>query len=91
MPKLTITITDAEAFALDMIAYDPKEWADNVITERARLAIEALKVTPDWVKAAIAAGSTDDAEILLKGKELGLFKTAKEAHEAFLASQTPAA
>jgi len=78
MTELTITITAAQAFALDMIALDKQEWAENFIKERARLAVEALRVSPDWVKAAIAAGSTDDSEILLKGKELGLFKTAAE-------------
>jgi hypothetical protein len=87
MPKLTIEMTQAELFALDLIAYDKQAWADNVLTERARVAIEELKTTPEWVKAAIAAGSTDDSEILLKGKELGLFKTAKQRHEEFLAAE----
>lgn len=86
MPKLTIEITEAELFALDMIAYDKQEWADNVLTDRARVAIDALKPTPEWVQAAIAAGSTDDSVILLKGKEMGLFKTARERHDEAMAA-----
>lgn len=39
---ITITLTDAEAKALAYVAYDPQEWADNVVHERARLAMEEI-------------------------------------------------
>lgn len=39
MPKFTITITDVEAAALAHVMADPKEWTQNAISERARLAI----------------------------------------------------
>ena len=87
MPSITIELTDAEAFALDTIALDKQEWARNFITERARIATENLKGTTEWVTAAIAVGSADDdAAILLKGKELNLFKTAAERQADFQAT-----
>lgn len=39
---ITITLTDAEAKALAYVAYSPQEWADNVVHERARLAMEEI-------------------------------------------------
>lgn len=93
MPKLTVQMTEAELFALDMIAYDKQEWADNVLTERARVAKDALKTMPEWAQAigalAQAGGDvTDDWAVLLKGRELGMFVTAKDRHDAILAQQT---
>jgi hypothetical protein len=86
MPNLTIEMTDAELFALDLIAVDKQDWADNVLTDRARVAKEELKSDPNWMQAAVAlvgdgGDATDDWAVLLKGKELGLFKTAKEIAE----------
>lgn len=42
MPEFTITITDVEAAALAHVMADPKEWTQNAISERARLAIEEI-------------------------------------------------
>lgn len=42
MPVLSTTITDAEFKALSVYAFTPQDWADNVIRERARIAIEAI-------------------------------------------------
>lgn len=81
MPQLSIEMTYGELFALDLIATDKQVWADNVLTHRAWAAKEDLKKTPEWAQAlaAISQGGgdvTDDWAVLLKGKELGLFKTA---------------
>ena len=40
--KFTITLTDAEAKAMSIIAADPKEWTLNAVRERARLAMEDI-------------------------------------------------
>lgn len=42
MPKFTINITDVEAAALAHVMANPKEWTQNAISERARLAIEEI-------------------------------------------------
>lgn len=42
MPKFTITITDVEAAALAHVMADPQEWAQNAISERARVATEEI-------------------------------------------------
>jgi hypothetical protein len=42
MAKYTITITAAEDAALSYVAYSQKEWIDNVVHERARIAIEEI-------------------------------------------------
>ena len=39
---ITITLTEAEAKALAHVANDPVEWANNVVKERARLAMEDI-------------------------------------------------
>lgn len=81
MPNITIEMFEAELFALDMIAMDKQEWAKNALKNRARIAKDDLKSNPSWVKAAVAlakAGGdeSDDWAILLKGRDLDLFKTA---------------
>lgn len=42
MPTLTITITDTEAAALAHVMASPQEWAQNAISERARIAMEEI-------------------------------------------------
>ena len=38
MPDITITLTDTQYKGLEYAALFPQEWADNVITERCRIA-----------------------------------------------------
>ena len=40
--EIKITLTNAEAKALSYVAYDPQEWAENVVKERARIAIDEI-------------------------------------------------
>ncbi len=40
--ELTITLTDAESKALSYVALSPQDWADNVVHERARLAMDEI-------------------------------------------------
>ena len=42
MPKFTITISDAEAAALAHVMESPKEWTQNAISERARIATDEI-------------------------------------------------
>lgn len=79
MPDITIEVTEAELLALQIAASDPQVFADNVVTNRARVVVDELAKTPEWATAKAAAGaSADKWSILAKGNELGLvgFKTA---------------
>jgi hypothetical protein len=40
--EINIKLTAAEAKALSYIAYDPQEWAENFIKERARIAMNEI-------------------------------------------------
>ena len=78
MNNYTITLTDTEKAAMEFIAYDPQDWMDNVIHERARLAIE------DIVKIAVEkfleAGQTipgSREEIVAAAYNNGWIQTAK--------------
>lgn len=37
-----VTITDTEKLAMEYIAYDPQDWIENIVNERARLAIDDI-------------------------------------------------
>lgn len=84
MTTLSISMTEAEVFALSTIAINPQEWADNVLTDRARVALVEIKSQPAWgtlLQRAAAAGNValdDDWALLLFGKTSGLIKTASQ-------------
>lgn len=40
--KITINLTEAETKSLSYVALDPQEWAENVVKERCRLAMEEI-------------------------------------------------
>lgn len=40
--KYTITLTEAQQKALEYVAYDPKDWIENAVYNRCRLAIEEI-------------------------------------------------
>ena len=40
--KYTVTLSDAEDKAMQHIAYSVKEWIDNLVHERARVAIDEI-------------------------------------------------
>jgi hypothetical protein len=42
MPNITITLTDTQYKGLEYAALDPQDWADNAITNRARIANEEI-------------------------------------------------
>lgn len=75
MKTITVELTDAEYYAMQLIAYSPEEWTDNAVKNRARIAID--EIVNDIVQEKIAQGETISGtkeEILLAS---GL-KTAKE-------------
>tara|TARA_R110000772_G_scaffold261548_1_gene380085 strand:- start:56 stop:325 length:270 start_codon:yes stop_codon:yes gene_type:complete len=42
MPDITVTLTDTELKGLEYCALDPQEWADNALTNRARIANDEI-------------------------------------------------
>jgi alkylhydroperoxidase/carboxymuconolactone decarboxylase family protein YurZ len=42
MPDITVTLTDTQLKGLEYCALDPQEWADNALTNRARIANEEI-------------------------------------------------
>ena len=42
MPNITITLTDTQYKGLEYAALDPQDWADNALTNRARIANEEI-------------------------------------------------
>ena len=44
----TVTLTDTEKSAMEYIAYEPQDWVENAMKERARIAIdEIVKIAVD--------------------------------------------
>ena len=49
MTTITIELTDTQYKGLEYAAADPQEWAENAVTERARIANdEIVKITVDY-------------------------------------------
>ena len=42
MPDITITLTDTQYKGLQYAALDPQDWADNAVTERARISNDEI-------------------------------------------------
>lgn len=42
MPDITISVTDTELKSLEFAAVSPQEWADNAVTNRARMAKDEI-------------------------------------------------
>lgn len=42
MPNITITLTDTQYKGLEYVAVSPEEWADNIVTDRARIANDEI-------------------------------------------------
>jgi hypothetical protein len=42
MPNITITLTDTQLKGLEYAALSPQDWAENVVTERARIANDEI-------------------------------------------------
>lgn len=42
MPNITISLTDTEFKSLEYAAFSPQDWADNAVTERARIAADEI-------------------------------------------------
>ena len=79
MLDITISITDTEKLAMDYVALSTQEWADNAVTNRARIAIDEictlLMAHCNENSIAIAVGK--DAQVA-QAYEIGIVKTAAD-------------
>jgi hypothetical protein len=79
MPSITIELTDTELKSMEYAALSPQDWADNAVTNRARIAgdeiVVALVAHCNANEIAIATGK--DAQIA-QAFELGVVQTASE-------------
>lgn len=90
MPNITITLTDTQMKGLEYAAFSPQDWAENAVTERARIAKD--EIIAALVKHCNANGVTiatgEDAQVA-QAFDLEVVKTAvvrqAEAEAAALA------
>lgn len=87
MANLTIEVTDTELKCMEYCAASPQDWADNAVTNRARIA-------GDEIVAAIVAHCNENSIALAVGRdaqiaqafELEVVKTAVQRNEEALAN-----
>ena len=81
MPDITVSLTDTELKCLEYAAAVPQDWADNALTNRARIAkdeiIAALVAHCNANSVAIATG--EDAQVT-QAVDLNVVQTAAEAN-----------
>lgn len=75
----TITLTETEKLAMEFVAYDVKNWIENVAHHRASIAIEELyRIGVDkYIENGVQVPSTKE-EIILGIFENGWVQTAKQ-------------
>lgn len=93
MPDITITLTDTQYKGLEYVALSPEDWAENAVTERARIANdEIVQLTVQYcLDNSIQIPSTRE-EIVAYAFANGVVKTAANRQQealAQLATETP--
>ena len=91
MPNITIEITDTELKCMEYTALSPQDWADNAVTNRARIAGDEIvaKLVAHCNENEIALAVGRDAQIT-QAFDFGIVDTAaniQAAMEAELASE----
>ena len=75
----TITLTETEKSAMEYIAYDPQEWVENAMKERARIAVdEIVKLAVEKFLAANQSIPGSKEEIVAAAYSNGWVKTAAD-------------
>jgi hypothetical protein len=78
MNTYTIELTNVQKLSLEYIAYDPQEWIDHAVKERARLAMEDIVklAIEKYLELSISIPGSKD-EIVTDAYERGWVQTAK--------------
>jgi hypothetical protein len=79
MPSITIEITDTELLSMQYAAASPQDWADNAVTNRARIAGDEIvaALVAHCNKNEIAISTGRNAQIA-QAFELSVVKTAEQ-------------
>jgi len=92
MTTITIELNDTQYKGLEYASLSPEDWADNAVTNRARIAID--EIVKIYTERALDEGvqiPTTREEIVADAFTRGWVKTAQQRNEeasTFLASQT---
>ena len=90
MPDITITLTDTQYKGLQYAAADPQGWADNALTNRARIANDEIisMYTNRALDEGVAIPATREL-IVADAFTRGWAKTAAQRNAEAEASETP--
>ena len=90
MPDITITLTDTQYKGLQYAAADPQDWADNALTNRARIANDEIisMYTNRALDEGVAIPATREL-IIADAFTRGWAKTAAQVNAEAEASETP--
>jgi len=91
MATLTIELTDTELKAMEYVAASPADWADNAVTNRARIAIDEIvqMYTTQALNEGVQIPPNRDA-IIADAYARGWIKTAAERNKEAAAAQPEA-
>jgi hypothetical protein len=90
MPNITITLTDTQYKGLQYAATNPQDWADNALTNRARIANDEIisMYTNRALDEGVAIPATREL-IVADAFTRGWAKTAAQVNAEAEASETP--
>ena len=90
MPNITITLTDTQYKGLQYAAADPQDWADNAVTNRARIANDEIiqMYTNRALDEGVAIPATREL-VVADAFTRGWAKTAAQVNAEAEASETP--
>ena len=90
MPDITVTLTDTQYKGLQYAALDPQDWADNALTNRARIANDEIvsMYTNRALDEGVAIPATREL-IVADAFTRGWAKTAAQVNAEAEASETP--
>ena len=90
MPNITITLTDTQYKGLEYAAASPQDWAENAVTERARIANDEIvqMTVAHCLDNGIQVPTTREA-IVAYAFDNGIVKTAAQRNEE-AAAELPA-
>ena len=90
MPNITITLTDTQYKGLQYAAANPQDWADNAVTNRARIANDEIvsMYTNRALDEGVAIPATREL-IVADAFTRGWAKTAAQVNAEAEASETP--
>ena len=89
MTTITIELTDTQTKSLEYVTISPQDWAENAVTERARIAKEEIiaKLVEHCNANEIALAVGEDAQVT-QAYDLNVVKTATQRQEEYEASQS---